>query len=68
MLNLTGSPQIGCFVMFSDMLEYVYSESVFNTFRKFPSDKTNGKKMLSFFFRVLQLITVLHLISDSYMS
>ena len=54
--------------MFSDMLEYVYSESVFNTFRKFPSDKTNGKKMLSFFFRVLQLITVLHLISDSYMS
>ena len=54
--------------MFSDMLKYVYSESVFNTFRKFPSDKTNGKKMVSFFFRVLQLITVLLLISDSYMS
>ena len=36
--------------------------------KKFPSDKINGTKMPSFFFRELQLITVLLLICDSYMS
>ena len=36
--------------------------------KKFPSDKINGTKMLSFFLGVLQLITVLLLTWDFYMS
>ena len=36
--------------------------------KKFPSDKKTVRKMLSFFFRELQLITVLLLICDSSMS
>ena len=36
--------------------------------KKFPSDKINGTKMPSFFFRELQLITVLLLICNFYMS
>ena len=36
--------------------------------KKFPSDKINGRKMLFFFFRELQLITVLLLIYGSYMN
>ena len=36
--------------------------------KKFPSDKINGTKMPCFFFLEIQLITVLHLICDSYMS
>ena len=37
--------------------------------KKISADKINGtKKMHSFFFRELQLITVLLLIRDSYMS
>ena len=63
--------------MFFDMRKYVYSKSAFNTLyveikhkseKKFPSDKTNGTKNTLFFFRELQLITVLLLICDSYMS
>ena len=52
----------------------MYSESISNTLytkvklKKFPLGKTNTTKMPSFFFRELQLITVLLLISDSYMS
>ena len=36
--------------------------------KKFPSDKINGTKNTLFFICELQLITVLRLISDSYMS
>ena len=36
--------------------------------KKFPLDKINGKKISSFFFHKLQLITVLLLICNSYMS
>ena len=36
--------------------------------KNFPSDKVNGTKNVLFFFRELQLITVLLLICDSYMS
>ena len=36
--------------------------------KKFPSDKKNERKMLSFFFREIQLITVLLLICNSSMS
>ena len=36
--------------------------------KKIPSDKINGTKMPSFFFRKLQFITDLLLICDSYMS
>ena len=36
--------------------------------KKFPSDKINGSKNVLFFFRELQLITVLLLICHSYMS
>ena len=36
--------------------------------KKFPSDKINGTRHALFFFRDLQLITVLLLIRDSYMS
>ena len=49
------------------MLKCVYSESVFNALYFEISDKINGTKMPSFFFRELQLITVLLLICDSYM-
>ena len=37
-------------------------------FKKFPSDKVNGTKNALFFIREHQLITVLLLICDSYMS
>ena len=37
-------------------------------FKKIPSDKMKVQKMQSVFFRELQLITVLFLIWDSYMS
>ena len=36
--------------------------------KKFPSDKINVTKNAPFFFRELQLITVLHLIRNSYAS
>ena len=48
----------------------MYSESLFNTLyielEKFPSDKINVKKLLSFFYRELRLITAL--LCNSYMS
>ena len=56
---------------------YTYSERVFNTLyieikhvlKQIPLGKMNGvKKKSSFFFRELQLITVLLLICDFYMS
>ena len=59
------------------MQKYVYSESVFNTpyieikhkhYKKFLWTKKAAQKMPSFFFRQLQLITVLFLICNSYMS
>ena len=37
-------------------------------FKKVPSDKINRTKNVSFFFRELQLITILLLICASYMS
>ena len=59
------------------MQKYINSESVFNTrknadktqmFEKFHSDIIKGTKNASFLFCDLQLITVLLLICDSYMS
>ena len=56
---------------------YVYSESIFITLytdikhkslKKLSSDKINGTKNTLFFFHVLQLVTDLLLIYDSYMS
>ena len=55
---------------------YIYSENLFNslcmkmqTLLKIPYDKINvSQKMHSFFFHNLQLITVLILIRDSYVS
>ena len=61
-------------VVLFDMLKYVYSESLFNTldieikYKHFLWTKQMLQKMHSFFFRELQLITVLLLIRESYMS
>ena len=59
-------------VMFFDM--YVYSENVSNNrdktwkLKKFPLHKKNGTKIPSFFFCEFQLVTVLLLFYDLYMS
>ena len=58
--------------MFFDIYKYVYSESVFNTLyieitqmlKNFLRTKSAVLKMPSFFFRELQLITVLLLIYE----
>ena len=56
------------------MSKYVYSESVIKSvdkirmLKKFPSDKILVQNMPSLFCHELQLITVLFLICDSYMS
>ena len=65
-------------LMFFDVQKYVYSESVFNTLyietklkntKKIPFGQNKQyTKWPLFFFRELQLITVLLLICDSYMS
>ena len=64
-------------VMFFDMQNYVYSESVFNTlyivikykFKKhFLRTKQAMQKMPSFIFGELHLITVSLLVCDAYMS
>ena len=63
--------------MFFDMSKYVYSESLFNKLyfeikhkceKNFFRTKKAVQKMPSFFFRELQLTTVLLLIRESYMS
>ena len=62
-------------VMFSDRWKYVFWKYIQCTihwdktemFKKFPSDKINGTKNALFFFRDLQLNTVLLLICGSYM-
>ena len=63
--------------MFFDIQKYANFKSVFNIlyieikqkcFKKFPLDKIDSTKTPSRFFRELQLITVLYLICDSYMS
>ena len=60
--------------MFFNMYKYVYSESVIKSvdkirmLKKFPSDKILVQNMPSLFCHELQLITVLFLICDSYMS
>ena len=61
-------------VVLFDMLKYVYSESLFNTldieikYKHFLWTKQMLQKMHSFFFRELQLITVLLLIRNSFTS
>ena len=54
--------------IFWKFIQYSIHWDKWQMLRKFLSEETFGKNMLSFYLRDLQLITVLHLICDSYMS
>ena len=52
--------------IFWKCIQYTLHRDKTEMLKKFPSDKINGTKNASFFFRKLQLITVLLLMYDSY--